>query len=145
LVLVVGIFCALILINTNKLYQLLITFSFVGISIYTIILTGSRKSILAAGLIVLLWFVFVFKDYWRSFNIPKKILSCTLLGALLYLTIVNFMPVFFESNLYSRLMEQGVSISEDEARSGMYKEALNIFSDNPIFGVGFNQFRFYSV
>lgn len=144
LVLVVGIFTALILINTNKLYQLLLSLSFVGISMYTIILTGSRKSIIAATLMVLLWFVFVFKDYWKSFNIRKKLLTFMLLGASLYLAIVKFLPVFRESNIYSRLIEKGVSISDDVARSGMYNEALNIFYNNPILGVGFNQFRFYS-
>lgn len=145
LILLIGIFCALNTLKTNKFLHLVITLAVVGISIYTIMLTGSRKSFLAAILMVLLWFVFVFKDYWKILDLHKKLLAIITIVMSLPLIIMKSLPLFWESSIYLRLTERGVSLSDDATRNGMYNEALKFFIDNPIFGIGFNQFRVHSI
>ncbi len=145
LTLLFGIFCILLLFNTKKITRLIILLGLVSLFVYTIILTGSRKSFIAAALLILLWFIVVFKDYWKEYSIIKKSTSIMILIAGMLL-IGNFIaPIFRESSLFLRLMNKGYKISDDVARSGMYKEAFIFFTNSPLFGVGFNHYRLLSV
>lgn len=141
LTLVYGIFCVLFLCDFKKITHVILSFLLTGIFIYTIMLTGSRKSFLAAVLLLLCWFIFTFKGYQRIFSTKKKIFTLFITIILIITIIYKLQPFFVNSSLYWRLSERGFLISNDKARSGMYIEALKFFYDNPLFGIGFNHYR----
>jgi O-antigen ligase len=144
LVLLYGIFCILILFNSKKISRFIFLMGIAGLYIYTILLTGSRKAFLAAVLLIILWFVLVFRRYWTGYSSKNKILSIFILFVILTTLMIIFIPEFLESTTYMRLTGKGYSLFGNEARSGMYKEALNFFYNNPFFGIGFDHFRLLS-
>ncbi|WP_143139364.1 hypothetical protein, partial [Alkalibacterium sp. 20] len=54
LMLLYGVFCSLILIKERKLLNFIFTTGLIGLFIYTIILTGSRKSVVAVLMLLIL-------------------------------------------------------------------------------------------
>lgn len=145
LTLLAGVFCALYLFNSKKISKFIMTFGLVGVYVYTIVMTGSRKTFLVVCLLIALWIVFVFKKYWRVYSGEKKLISAILLLTATAILIVEFVPLILESTLFRRFIEKGFMISSDPTRSGMYREAYMMFTGNPLFGVGFNQYRLLSV
>lgn len=145
LTLLSGVFCTLILLDRTKLVKTLLSFSIVGLFVYTIILTGSRKSFLVVLVLIILWFIIVFKDHWKYITLNKKIIITVTLIVGYFVIAHNVLPMFFESSLYWRMANKGITIGSDQIRSGMYKEAIDLFTNNPIFGVGFNHYRILSI
>lgn len=143
--LLLGVFCLLYFMDTKKLSRLIITFGLIALFTYTITLTGSRKSFMGLALLLVLWLVLAFKDYWKAYSMNKKILSLIIIGIVFATAIYWFLPVFYESTLFSRLIEGGYTIASDQTRSGMYQEALGFFYKNPFVGVGFNHYRVLSI
>lgn len=143
--LLLGVFCVLFLMNTKKLNRVVLSLGLVALFAYTIILTGSRKSFMALIMLLVLWFILAFRGYWKSYSINKKILSLIIVGVIFYTAMYLVTPTYFESILFSRLTKGGYTIGSDIARSGMYREALNFFYDNPLLGIGFNHYRILGI
>lgn len=145
LTLLAGVFCTLILIEGNSLKRILPSLGLVGLFAYTIILTGSRKSFIVVLILIILWFILSFRDNWKGLTLSKKITMLVFLILGGFVVVYYLLPVFYDSTLYWRLTNKGFTIGSDQARSGMYKEALSMFFNNPVFGVGFNHYRILSV
>jgi O-antigen ligase len=141
IILIYGVFCLLMLIDTKKLKRFMLSLILLVFYSYTIIQTGSRKSFIVLGLFVILWFVLVYKDFWKTYSMKNKMISVIIFSLFLFIIIYNFLPVLLESTLYYRLSEGGYTISSSEARSNMYIQALDLFYKNVLFGVGFDQYR----
>ena len=140
-----GIFCLLLLFDTKKIWKLIGTLLLLSLFLYTIILTGSRKSFIVSLLLIILWFIIVFKDYWKNYSTRKKIISILLLLVSVIIVMRAINPIFEESALFWKLTEKGYRISSDPTRSGMYKEAFKFFKNSPLFGIGFKQYEKLSI
>jgi O-antigen ligase len=139
-----GIFCILLLLDTEKTINLVLSLSLVGLLGYTIILTGSRKSFMAVLAYLFLWFISAFKQQLKIQTKNKKILIIFILVIVLVIVRALLWAPFVESVLYSRLTTNGYNIADSESRSGMYREAIQFFRDNPLWGIGFNHYRLLS-
>src|SRR5690554_2249836 len=144
LTLLYGVFCLLTLLDTKKLYQILFSLGLIGLFSYTIILTGSRKSFVALVFLLLLWFVLIFRGYWKIYSLGKKAILLLVIVIISYTAVSQLVSIFLESTLYWRLIEGGYTVSSDTTRSGMYQEALQFFHENPLFGVGFKHYELLS-
>ncbi|MFE4896538.1 O-antigen ligase family protein, partial [Peribacillus butanolivorans] len=140
LVILYGVFCMFMLINNKKLFPIIISFVSNGVFVYAIVLTGSRKSFLAAVLLIVLWLLLVFKNHWNVLSFKNRLYLSFLIIPTLGFMIIKFMPFILDSTLYTRLTEE-VGYEGDINRINMYKAALEYFYSNPFFGIGFNQFR----
>ncbi|PRS39086.1 hypothetical protein C6W19_09770 [Bacillus sp. RJGP41] len=140
LVLLYGIFCFLILLNFKLPFKLIFSIVSIGLLFYIIVLTGSRKSFIAAVLVILLWFLFVFKRNWIFLHLKIKLLLFYLIVPIIYFLVFKFIPLFLNSALFSRFNE-GFGYEGDITRLAMYNTAFEYFYSNPLFGIGFNQFR----
>lgn len=145
LILLFGVFCVLMLFDMRKSNRFILSLGLLGLFTYTIILTGSRKSFIALVFLLALWFILAFKDYWRICPVNRKIQSLLVLIAMPVAVAYRFVPAFFDSTLYRRLVTKGYSLLSDQARSRMYVEALQFFYEKPLFGIGFNHYRLLSV
>ncbi|MEK3888435.1 O-antigen ligase family protein [Bacillus sp. FSL K6-3431] len=143
-ILLYGMACLLINIKQTKLSTFLLTISLTGMFLYTIALTGSRKGFYAAIILAILWLVFVYKDYWKSYSLKNKFGSVILLLAIMSFVILKFWDVFLDSSIFQRMSAKGITITDDLERTTMYQEAFTFFKDNLLFGIGFDHFRLLS-
>lgn len=113
------------------------------ISIVAVIfIAGSRKSITAVVIMLVLLAVLCFPDYVRQKNI-KQLLITVVIGVIAYSFVSQYLlPYAEQTNLYTRLLGKGAqgASSSDEIRIDLYKWALQDFWNHPLFGLGFNQY-----
>jgi len=125
----------------NRINILLVT-SGIIMFVYTVILSASRKSFLAAILLLMYWFAFCLQGVIGKISLGKKALTVAALVLIITVTFYLMAPFFQESFLVSRLTT--LSSEGDENRVIMYKQAFEYFKSSPLFGVGFNNFRLLS-
>lgn len=138
---VAGIWAALYR-QSDKKQPLIITSIFVVLFGYCIFLTGSRKSLIGAGLAVVLWLLFCFFPSLKKKNTWGGLLS---FGALLVFVIIIawiFLDMYANSTIATRMGDLFYEASEGK-RSDMYREGYELVKRNPIFGIGFQGFKFY--
>jgi O-antigen ligase len=135
----IGVCCILYKVDFKKVTYSAAALGSTLFLIYVILLTGSRKSFLGIMLIVIYWLVFVaFKDL-KTLNFTQKLKGLFLIGAA-GAAGYTIMYVFFrESELLARLIT--LFQSGSETRTEMYDAAFQLFMENPLVGVGFNNFR----
>jgi O-antigen ligase len=142
LLLVIGLFCLLFKLNIkNKLSIALVT-SGMFLFLYVIILTGSRKSFLAALFLIIFWLVFCFWHEIKEESFSRKTISILILVLFGASAIVYATPFLMESVTVQRL--SALFESGDVTRTGMYIRAYELFKSSPLFGIGFNNFRLVS-
>lgn len=135
-----GIFCFLFLLDSKKIFKSIIFVTAICLLTYAIILTGSRKSFMAAILLIVLWLIFVSRYYWYYLSLRKKVFISTIGIICSGFFIVKTMNYFETTTLYLRFTE-GYRSGGDEVRIELYKKGFDYFSQNPFFGIGFNQFQ----
>lgn len=135
----VGIlFSFLILFLMNQKYKIVYIFSIVFYS-YVIIITASRGAfinLLFISIIVLVYYVF--KSERKFLTIP--------LFLIVSLILIFFIKQFKSTYLFDRLFKED-SIEktiEADTRTRLYNLSIETIKENPILGVGLNQFRFHS-
>jgi len=135
----IGVCCILYKVDFKKLLLSVAALGSIILFIYVILLSGSRKSFLGVGLIIVYWLAFVaFKDL-RDIRAGQKLKGLFLIGAAIsaaYLTVYKY---FKDSVLLSRLIT--LFQSGSDTRTEMYDTALVLFRENPLAGVGLNNFR----
>jgi O-antigen ligase len=113
------------------------------IFLYTIILTGSRKSLLAASLLLVYWLLFSFSGALKNITITRRANTIIIVVFAIICFSYFIMPVFEDSVMLQRLTSlfgQG-----DSTRTGMYKEAYEFFLSSPLFGIGYKNFELLSI
>lgn len=111
--------------------------------VIVIFLTGSRKSILAVAVMLVVLVVLCLPQYSRRLDLRRVgTLAVIGVGAYLFIT-ANLLPYAEQTNLYARLMGTGVEAAGDSdiIRVNLYIWALEDFFAHPFFGVGFDHFR----
>lgn len=142
----IGILIAIMLFrDTNRLMKLLLIFS-ISFLLYLDIMAASRKAILM--LVICLCGM-------RILNNPTKVVKNILfiaVGVCLTMYLIFEVPFFYE--LIGWRMEGMVALLRGEptvadsssiTRAMMLNSAMQTFYDNPIFGVGMNNFRFFNI
>lgn len=140
--LVFGIFCLLYQLKIHQKTNVLFTSAGIMLLLYTIILTASRKSFLAALMLLIYWLIFVFRNTIQQTSLGKKIMAIATLILMIIFVTYLFAPLFENSLLLQRFFQISAG---DERRVGMYKEAYQFFIRSPLFGVGFDNYKMLSV
>ncbi|MFR3559787.1 MAG: O-antigen ligase family protein [Paraclostridium sordellii] len=137
-----GIIGALYLLSQTSVAKKIVPYIYIIFSIYIIILTGSRKSTLAILILIISWFVLA---YFPTKS--KNLLKGTLLlisTIIFFLMIMSFIKEFYAESILAQRMES-LFLNGDETRQNMYKEALMVWKENMFLGIGFDNFRNYSI
>ena len=142
LLLVFGIFCLLYKLDISNRLSIIFVLSGASLFFYTIILTASKKSFLAASFILIYWLLVVFGRQIRSIPAIKKILAVAALVIVLSSFAFYMTPILRDSVIVDRFATISAG---DETRIGMYKEAYEFFKLRPLFGIGFDSYRLLSV
>lgn len=119
---------------------------FIALFLYVIIGTGSRKSFIASLLVILFWAVFAMIPTFREISIWKRLSSFVIAGAVIFFVYYRFGSTFsrISTTLTTRMqMISGENIT-DMHRFDLITDALRVFGQHPVFGVGWNNYRLYS-
>jgi O-antigen ligase len=132
-----AIWSVLFLIGRNKIKGL---YGGIIISLFTygIFFTGSRKSLLAAVLMIVLWIVLCHFYDPRRRNIMSRYIYPIIIG---YVALLVLSPYYYNSALSDRMQNLGNEIVSGGGRWALYKYGFEYFLESPIFGVGYGGYR----
>lgn len=140
---VIGIFCS-VYIQKNNIPNFFMTLFLNVLFIYVIILTASKKALLSAGVLIAIWSIVYIKNLFKRKNILAAIFGFLTFTAILAVILTQLEKVFFNSASFER-MQTLLTSGSSTVRVDMYNEAWNMFLKGPLFGVGYNQFKYHSV
>lgn len=112
------------------------------VCLIVIFLAGSRKSIMALGLLTVVLLVLCFRDYLDSLTF-RRIFMLLIIGIVFYFAVIKtLLPYAEQTSLYRRLfgLEADVTDGSDDLRVDLYIWAIEDFFAHPLFGLGFNQY-----
>ncbi len=116
----------------------------IGVLLYGIIMTGSRKSLIAAMIIVVFSLWNIMKDA-RSKLLPYQFWGLTIIGiAAIAVGSKYLLDYYFNSRIAQRMQMMVESQKEDSNRILFYQKAWEIFLLKPFFGGGLDQFKFWN-
>ena len=103
---------------------------------YCALLTGSRKALIASGIVFFLWIIFCYFSSLDNTTIGKRIIYFALV-----VSIVIILYIWLESEYSNSLIAQRMARLKNEVtvgeRAQLYITGWNLFKKNPIFGIGF--------
>ena len=140
----IGIVTASLLIGVtkNRFYRIFILLSCV-LFLFVNLMTGSRKSLLCSLFYIMFWIVVDYKTTWKTIKTHTKVFIVFLSLAVIGLFIIYGIPIFMNSTTFLRFSDAH-AMQSDSGRIELYREGWRHFVSNPIFGIGFNQFRVYN-
>lgn len=108
-------------------------------------LAGSRKSILAVGVLLMLLLALCAGDYFHRVNFHRVFVVLVVGTAVYFIVVKLLLPYAEQTSLYRRLfgMEADVTVGSDDIRKDLIRYALEDFVKHPFFGLGFNQYVKY--
>ena len=137
-IMLLGIF-SLAYKSVDKPQYSLLAMLLVLLPLYIIIGCGSRKCFISAIIFLSLWIVFLVFFAIRRYESTYG-LAFMLLGIVTIYIAYRYLKRFYiNTDLYGR-MSQLKDVS-DNSRISLYKEAFQLFFENPILGIGLDQFK----
>lgn len=126
----------------QKKMPLLISLGVVALLVYCVTKTGSRKALIAAGIIIVLWFALGY--FHQIFSMKSKCKIFAFIFAIILLVFLGkeFIRIYAGSEIEARMGGLDSEVSTG-MRSLMYKEGWELFLSNPIFGIGFQGFKYF--
>ena len=133
---------AILFYQQKKKTPLIIVFSLIAAFAYCIIQTGSRKALIAACLTIVLWLVFCFFTGLKQKGIFYKIFAVIILAIVIAVTVNEFISMYSGSVLATR-MDSVLDEASEGKRSNLYQIGFEFFKTSPLFGLGFQGFKYY--
>lgn len=142
LILLIGMLSFVIDFDVEKLSSFITTMLANVMMLYGIILTGSRKCFLAAIPVLVYWLWFYIK-VTRKEGKTKRLLFLIAVVILVVAVCFSYYSKYFQSmSIFERLTT--LFTGSETKRQHMYDDAITFFLASPVFGIGFNQYRFWS-
>ena len=110
--------------------------------VIVIFLAGSRKSIGAVALMLVLLLLLCMRDYAGNTRFQRFVVVL-IIGAAVYFIVTEYLLQYAtQTNLYDRLFGDNAegAADSDKIRMDLYRWALEDFWNHPLFGLGFNQY-----
>ncbi len=141
LALVAGIW-AVLYRQSNKKQPLVFTGIIVALLGYCILLTGSRKSLIGAGLTIVLWLIFCFLPDLKGNSVWRGTITLFVMLILIFIIVREFISAYSNTTIATRMDNLFYEASEGQ-RSNMYQYGFELIRRNPLFGIGFQGFKYY--
>lgn len=121
-------------------------FIFAGIMIaiwgYGILMTGSRKALIGAGIAIFLWLSFCFLPSLKGKDSLRSIFTFLVMFILVIVIGYIFIKWYTNTTISARMNGLFTEATEGK-RSNMYLEGYDLLQQNPLFGLGFQSFKYY--
>jgi len=129
--------------NKGLIYKVL-SIVYIPLAFSNIALSGSRKGFLGVALFIILFFISSYLPSLSRKNLAKVVTSLIIIFSLAFVIYNWVVPMYSDSILFERLFQ---SYSNDESainRLEMYRQAFDLFKEYPLFGVGFDNYKYFS-
>ena len=126
----------------EKKMPLIIVAVLVSLFGYCIFMTGSRKALIATGLIIILWLVLCYFPSIKEQGGYHMILSILVLCIIVFIVGRAFLSSYSDSTIATR-MDNLLDETAEGKRSNMYRNGFALIKANPLFGLGFQGYRYY--
>ena len=128
--------------HQRKRLPLMISLGLCSVYGYCILLTGSRKAMIAGISIILLWFVFVYLPSLKERNWAFGMITLAFTIVLVLIIGKRFISFYSGSYIEKRMQMLKYEMSEGK-RANMYRYGINLLKDSPFFGIGFRGFSHF--
>ncbi len=148
LVLDMGIFGVAYTHTKKNAWQKAISYGLIGMFLYVIVGCGSRKCLIAAIIITIIWIIPQIRMTMSKANTTVRTGIILAIIAVTALGIFYFRHYYIHSISYGRMQLLGDATNErgsSAKREYYYRTAFELFLESPFFGVGFDQFRFNNI
>ena len=136
--LLLGVIGTLFFYRKNSIIVKLLVAAGVGMLMYYIAISGSRKSLAGFAIVVTAWVYF-------SFNLKKSLQIATVLFLMALAAGSYVFALLEDTAVVQRLYQLESDSGAADIRAILYREAFEVFQEHPFFGVGLDNFRRYSV
>ena len=139
---VLGTFCALYLYQGKRWYSFTLLAGSIALFAFIIALTGSRKSIFAVLILIVLFVILAPKK--PIVFTAQSFFSMIVLLVLIYVLYSRVAPMISDTSLYARLFDEEVSAHANASNEGrwlFYQYAWNDFLTNPFSGLGIGGYQ----
>ena len=138
---ILGIF-ALIYKKERTSKHLLLYIAMLLLFLFVIVLTGSRKSLLCAMILLIIWTISILRTE-RGFSYKKIVLISGIFIAVLA-AVYYVMNYYIYSSSYERLLMVTKSGGATSTRMKMFLDGISFWESSPIIGIGFGQYQILS-
>ncbi len=144
-VLGVWLILSIIIEQKNSVKHLVLNILLIILFVYITLVTNSRKSFIAIIVMVFLTIIPFIKYLYKKFSTSKflSIITVCLSFFVLFTIFLLRSNVLVNNNFLNRII-QGMNGESNQYRFYLIIDALRVFKDNFIFGVGFNNYQFHS-
>lgn len=127
--------------DANKKLSIIWTI-LLGVLLYSIVQCGSRKYLIATALILIVWIYTSLRERWKKGDSQERIKTIIALFLIIILVYYYYSRYYISSESYSRMMDNDDMGNQN--RIVFYRKAFDIFLTHPIFGGGYDQFRYWA-
>lgn len=133
--------------NARGFWRKILYLLSIGFLLYTMALSGGRKTIVAV--VICFLFFIVFKDIQKSVKTIGNILKAIGVLIIVYYAIV-YIPVLYDTvgsrfvQLFDMLSGGTSNLNSDDIRTRMIQMALEKWMSSPFVGYGFDTFKYYN-
>jgi len=141
----IGFILYMLISRENKPIKLVYSIAAIAALLFGIMMTASKKAIIASAIFVVSWIIFCYKFTFAKMNKLLKILIVVGLVVIsIYLYGWYVSNYSFQMEIVKNRMSQMYVGESDQLRFQLFKEGFLIFLSHPFFGVGYNNARFYT-
>ena len=109
---------------------------------YSIIECGSRKYLIASGILVGIWVLASLRVRWNKGDLQQRIILVLICCAAIAIIFYYYRFIYMNSYTYLRMSTKDDAGNQN--RIEFYQKAFAIYMDHPIFGGGYDQFRYWA-
>ena len=137
-----GIFSAAYRCKKHDTKEAIVSGAMILLFFFCIAESGSRKYLLASAFVVGIWAMTQSTSIWKKNDTNQRIALVAIIIMLIGLGAYYIHNIFSNSLVYSRLQDNNDAGNVN--RIMLYQKAIEIFKNNPIFGGGYDQFKYWS-
>jgi len=135
------IYLMFFIIKKLKTYHFILSLMTFYLFFEAILLSGSRKSALSFAVLVIVVLTVLLINRYKKISLKSLVLPLAILSVVIYFLAPILLAGTVLGDRFQDLEESGGV--QSDIRYRMYKFGLELFYDNPVMGVGLNNYREY--
>ena len=140
----IGYILYLLIQKNNRPVKWIFGIASIAVMLVGIMLTSSKKAIIGSAVLIFLWIILCYRFTFARIHLILRMIAFISIIAVGVFVYRWYMSSYAQQAEYMINRMGGLYIGEsDQARIKMIKEGISVFFSHPIFGVGFNNARFY--
>lgn len=114
--------------------------------LFSVVSTASKKSIISSGVFLIVFMLFGYRYVFKQVNPYIEIISTFLIIAICLVGYYIVITKYGDRLLYAQArMDDMITDDSTLIRYRLIQDGFSVFKRYPLFGVGINNYRFYSV